>query len=284
MESFLSSEYNVTSGAEIAAESASSSNASGNDYVLYYDVDELAGEFDRVATARLGIGRCNVSLYDLLMGWWERSANRKTIEAMIAAGHQGKILELGVGTGHLLSLMAMKFPQSKIIGVDYSRGMIEAARQRLKECGVKNCDIIHKNCYNLPDDLREQDIIVSSFLFDLQPADRLRSLLEECAARLKPEGALFITVLTQDYSGLSRLQKWYFGMGAAIYKYCYGSRWLQAISRFCFAGYYTHCRPLDIKSYIGGTTGVKVVRSETSSIRILGIPFLPVEIIHAEKK
>lgn len=48
-----------------------------------------------------------------------------------------KILDLGCGTGHGMSLIARKFPNAKIVGMDFSARMIEKAALRLAEFGER---------------------------------------------------------------------------------------------------------------------------------------------------
>ena len=271
-------------------------------FTLYYDAGQIGDEFDSVASRYVGFGPWKACLYDLLMGFWERPANVETMRLIKASGKTGKILELGVGSGHLLSLIAKSFPESEITGVDYSVGMIEASKRLLsKRLPLKKIvygtapsegnsseelRFVQCDCFHLPACLEGQDIIASSFLFDIQPSERIAQLLDESTRLLKHGGRLFIAVLDGAVENSSRnwFSKRYFSMANELYQLCYGSDSMRRLSHRLFNGYYTHCRPIDIESRIERSQGLSVARSAVCSIRICGIPFLPVRIVEAIRK
>lgn len=270
---------------------------------IYYDPDHIGSEFDSVASKRFRLFSKEICLYDLLMGFWERSANEAMTQFIAGSGKQGDILELGTGTGHLLSLLAENFSQSKIASVDYSEKMIEVATQYLLQnnpqthiisgcqhhesstCIDPHVKFIHCNCFDLPNGKQKYDLIVSSFLFDIQTPPKLNKLLAECACLIKNEGSIFIAVL--DDAICHSYMKWfsrnYFLLTNRIYKFCYRSELLRRISQQFFSGYYTHCRPVNIEQYIENIPDIKISRRTVSSIKILGIPFLPVKIVEVVK-
>jgi ubiquinone/menaquinone biosynthesis C-methylase UbiE len=49
-----------------------------------------------------------------------------------------RILDLGTGNGELGIRLAMKFPKSKVIGLDVSEGMINEAKKKVNKIGIKN--------------------------------------------------------------------------------------------------------------------------------------------------
>lgn len=270
---------------------------------LYYDPDRIYSEFDSVASPCLHLFLWEICLYDLLMGFWERSANVAMTRFIALHDKQEEILELGTGTGHLLSLLVKKFPQSKITGVDYSKKMIEMATKYLSQSNPQtniisaiqhyeeNISIephvrfIHCNCFDLPKEKQKYDLIVSSFLFDIQTPHCLNKLLDECASLIRTDGSIFIAVLDNSvrHPCRQRLSRSYFSLTNRIYEFCYRSKILRRISQQVFFGYYTHCRPVDIEHYVKNIPGLKISRQTASSIRILGIPFLPVKIVEIVK-
>ena len=92
----------------------------------YYSDREVEDEFQRVCVT-LGLFGKKISLYDVLMGWWERKSNRDLVDFIDDARSTKRIVELGVGTGYLLRILAEAFPRSEIIGVDYCSGMLDIA-------------------------------------------------------------------------------------------------------------------------------------------------------------
>lgn len=48
------------------------------------------------------------------------------------------ILDVGMGTGNLAVRLAMKYPRSRILGVDVSNGMINKAKTRCRSMGITN--------------------------------------------------------------------------------------------------------------------------------------------------
>jgi len=264
------------------------SDARNNDFQLYYDANEIEGEFDSAATCRIGLGPWKVCLYDILMGFWERHSNRDAMRLIEGAGQPERILELGVGSGHLLSLLATRFPQSEIFGVDYSSGMIEASKRLLyrNKHSMAQVRFVKCDCFHLPDGLDGQDMIASSFLFDIQPYERIEHLLKESARVLKPDGRLFVAVLdgALESSRRSWLERKFFSMANSFYRLCYRSEGLRWLSHKLFKGYYTHCRPIDIEACVERSGLFSIRSSAVSSIRICGVPFLPVRIIEAVKR
>lgn len=71
-----------------------------------------------------------------------------------------KILDLGCGTGHGMGLIARKFPNAKIVGMDFSARMIEKAAVRLAEFGQR-MQLIEGD-FTEKDFLKGYDAIVSA--------------------------------------------------------------------------------------------------------------------------
>ncbi len=88
--------------------------------------------------------------------WWapvlEASALRvldRVAEAWPADGQPGAILDLGTGTGTLALEAARRWPAATVSGIDASRGMILAARQRARE-DLPASDARPLSCSSLP--------------------------------------------------------------------------------------------------------------------------------------
>src|ERR1044071_2092044 len=71
--------------------------------------------------------------YDLLLGGVFSRGRKSAIKATNKIG--GRVLEVGVGTGISLPLYA---PHLRIFGTDISEAMLEKAKERVAESGLKN--------------------------------------------------------------------------------------------------------------------------------------------------
>ena len=54
-----------------------------------------------------------------------------------------KVIDFGTGTGYLARRIAVSFPKSKVIGIDIAEGMINEARKKVKNMGIKNVQFIN---------------------------------------------------------------------------------------------------------------------------------------------
>ena len=241
----------------------------------WYDASLIAEDFDRVAMS-IGRGKGSLLLYDLLMGFWERRSNSALIEAIDPALPAQRIIEVGVGTGHLLSAIAHRYPGANVFGVDFSSCMLKATRKRFRQCGSSAS---HSGCIKLfRTDLfaagclpTGADILVSSFFLDLLPRNRLDEGVARLCSLLGPRGRGYIACLSADAS----LCPW-FRFTRRLYARVYYSRRVRGVSEVLFNGYFTHSRPIDLTGILNRCPGFHVARTASSSISVLGAPILPV--------
>lgn len=71
-------------------------------------------------------------VFGWLMGRKNKPAYRWTVD-QLRGTHPKSMLEIGFGTGHLLSLAAKKLKPSRLDGVDPSELMLETAQKRLRK-------------------------------------------------------------------------------------------------------------------------------------------------------
>ena len=96
------------------------------------------------------------------------------------------VADLGAGTGALTSAVAPFV--SKVIAVDESRAMLDAARERLK--GATNVELREGELEELP--LRDAEADVALLLLVLHHAVDPATVLAEAARVLKPGGRLLV--------------------------------------------------------------------------------------------
>ncbi len=131
------------------------------------------------------------------IGQWERWQD-KVFEDLTGK----KILEIGVGPGKLLLLIAKK--GYTVIGIELRRGMADEARRRVKKGGF-DVDILHQSVYHLPFKDETFDCIVLTFvLAEIAELDRA---ITEMKRVLKKKGKIIIIAggMPQDKNLVARI-------------------------------------------------------------------------------
>ncbi len=113
----------------------------------------------------------------------------------------GICLDLGAGTGALTLAAAGRWPQTRLIALDASAGMLSVARQRLSAAsaghGPDRCRWLAADALDIPLEDDSVDLVVSSFV--LQLVDDRRALLSEVARVLRAGGTFgFVTWLATE--------------------------------------------------------------------------------------
>jgi len=76
---------------------------------------------------------------------------------------ESEILDLGTGSGELAIRLAMKFPNSRVVGSDASSGMITLAQKKRDKIGVKNVRFVAFPMEDLS--IEKADYVVSNLAF-----------------------------------------------------------------------------------------------------------------------
>lgn len=100
----------------------------------------------------------------------------------------GDLLDIGTGTGRMLTLLGDRADQA--IGIDISSEMLLVARTRLHEAGLRHCMVRHGNMYKLPFGVCSFDTVTIDQV--LSQADNPALVLAEAARILRPGGSLLI--------------------------------------------------------------------------------------------
>lgn len=97
-----------------------------------------------------------------------------------------KILELGCGTGEYTRLVAKRFPNLKIIGIDISSKILQVARQKCK--GLKNVDFETTSAYDTKFRKGQFDVIFGYYILHHL---EYKKLIPELNRILKKNGYLY---------------------------------------------------------------------------------------------
>lgn len=100
----------------------------------------------------------------------------------------GNILEVGVGTGKNLPLYD---PKSTVTGIDFSPGMLNRAKERLKQLELKQCELKEMDAQNMTFSIEHFDSVLSTFVFCTVP-DPHKGLAEVNRVLKKGGKAIFL--------------------------------------------------------------------------------------------
>lgn len=192
-----------------------------------YDPDIVSQLYKRV-----------VWIYDI----WSRLTEEQALQTILrwADIQDGQnLLEAGVGTGRLFSRLIPNNKTGKNIGIDLSDAMLEKSRKKCS--GLSNKQLLKADITALPDNLGNFDRIISSYVLDLLPASLYPAILNRFRSMLKPDGSLIIAYMEAGESPAHRFWNWI------------------AIT---FPRLMTHCRPIDLKTYLR-EAGFVIVRNKS---------------------
>ena len=103
------------------------------------------------------------------------------------------VLDLGCGTGHGTLALARALPDVQLIACDPAAAMVAAARSRCEAAGVK-AHFVAGGLGAVPGDARF-DVVVCTLVLHFIPAAERVAFLASIRERLRPGGALVLSVL-----------------------------------------------------------------------------------------
>jgi len=153
--------------------------------------------------------------YDRMSRWYDlfASSEKKFTETglQILGVKPGEhVLEIGFGTGHMLTKMAKQVGEAGLVaGVELSPGMIEVARKRVYSNGSKgSAQIVRGDGMRLPFVPDSFDAVFLSFTLELFSEDEIPVVLKECHRVLKHEGRLGVVSLAKRDVLACKLYEW----------------------------------------------------------------------------
>ena len=98
------------------------------------------------------------------------------------------LLDLGTGTGRMLELLAPR--AERAVGIDQSPAMLNLARTRLEQAGLRNVQLLQGDMYALPVERDRNDLVIVHQV--LHYLDDPARALREAARTLRPGGRLVV--------------------------------------------------------------------------------------------
>jgi len=124
-----------------------------------------------------------------------------------------RVLDLGTGDGNILALVLAERPGAVGVGLDFQPEMLDRARARF--AGSSGVEIrAHDLDEPLPDDLRDFDLVVSSFAIHHLVPERQRALYGEVFERLRP-GGVFANVEHVASRSARRHEEFLYALGSS---------------------------------------------------------------------
>lgn len=141
--------------------------------------------------------RLHAPIYDITR-WTFLFGRRRVLQlAKERLPKEGRILEVGCGTGKNLKFLAEQFPDAQITGLDISETMVSKARKRCE--GLKNVQV-QLGSYSAPIDRGSHDLVLFSYcLTMINPG--FEKLLSVALDDLTPNGLLAVVDFHQSGRG-----------------------------------------------------------------------------------
>ncbi|MFQ3455846.1 methyltransferase domain-containing protein [Bradyrhizobium sp. UFLA01-814] len=159
----------------------------GADRSLDFDRETVEQAYDRWAP-----------IYDLVFGGVFSKGRQAAIQATNKIG--GRVLEVGVGTGISLPLYSQNV---RIFGTDISEAMLEKAKKRVAERGLKNVEglaVMDAEKLEFPDN--SFDVVMAQYVLSAVPNPE--AALDEFARVVRPGGELIILTRVSADAGVRR--------------------------------------------------------------------------------
>jgi ubiquinone/menaquinone biosynthesis C-methylase UbiE len=110
-----------------------------------------------------------------------------------------QVLDVATGTGHAALAIAARIPRGRVIGADFSPGMLEQARRKAAEMDIRNVEFLERDMQDLALPIGGFDAAVCSFgIFFVEDMVRL---LAHIASTVRPGGEVAVSTFQEGYFG-----------------------------------------------------------------------------------
>ena len=156
----------------------------------------LQGDLRRLAAIRSERAEVAAAYFESVAASWDHMRARHVaddeVEAAMLAAIEGvtvgQLIDVGTGTGRVLEVFADRIDQG--IGLDLSQQMLDLARSRLDQLGLRHCAVRQGNAYDLGLDTGSVDVAVLHHV--LHFLDDPGAAVAEAARTLRPGGRLIV--------------------------------------------------------------------------------------------
>lgn len=189
--------------------------------------------------AKISQGRIG-SVYDKLSGiydiWGKLTESRARSRAIeLASIRDGEnILEVAVGTGLAFFEIVKRNPHGNNVGLDLSKGMLEKAKQRMKEMPGANYRLTIGTAFDLPAASESVDLLTNNYMFDLIPFADMDRVLLEFKRVLKAGAKLIVVNMTVGETLGSRLYEFLYRVWPKIMGGCRGVKLAEKLKQHGF--------------------------------------------------
>lgn len=104
-----------------------------------------------------------------------------------------RVLELGGAGGGNIAPMAVRFPNSEFVGVDYSARQVAEGQKVIAAAGLTNCKLMHGNIAELGAELGKFDYIVTHGVYSWVPKPIQDKIMELSSSLLTENGIAYIS-------------------------------------------------------------------------------------------
>jgi ubiquinone/menaquinone biosynthesis C-methylase UbiE len=156
----------------------------------------LVADRTRLAEVRLERTRAADGYFARHAGDWDRlralhvpdSQVEAALLAAVGTGPFRAVLDLGTGTGRMLTLLASR--AERLVGIDANAAMLSVARANIERAGLRNAQVRQGDLYALPIERDGYDVVILHQV--LHYLDDPARAIREAARALRPGGRLFV--------------------------------------------------------------------------------------------
>jgi ubiquinone/menaquinone biosynthesis C-methylase UbiE len=142
--------------------------------------------------------------YDALVAWTMGDEKLKALLAEQADVGHGRVLDLGCGTGTLALMLARRYPEAQVEGLDGDPQILAIARRKMAAAGV-DVTLHHALSWEADVPPGAFDRVVSSLFFHHLTTDDKRRTLDKVRTLLRPGGQLHVADWGRPQTPLMRL-------------------------------------------------------------------------------